>query len=119
MSKLRMEKRRKVLAFTPVYKAKTKVLLGYLGDLTLKGALLISEKPIAVDRVLKLEIEFRKKSVTPAKRTPIDAVVAWCKQEEHKTYYNNGLVFLQLTPKDKKTIGAILEKYQFTRDVPF
>ena len=118
MSKLRMEKRRKVMTFTPVFDLHAKILLGYLGDLTLNGALMVSEKPVEIDQNLTLAIEFRKSSEKPATRMKIPARVAWCKQEEHHTYYNTGLEFLEITEKNKKVIEAVLEKYQISHEMP-
>jgi c-di-GMP-binding flagellar brake protein YcgR len=118
MSKLRMEKRRKVMTFTPVYDLHANILLGYLGDLTMKGALMVSEKPVEIDRTLTLAIEFRKTSEIPAKRMTIPARVAWCKQEEHRTYYNTGLEFQEVTEQNKKVIEEILKMYQFSREMP-
>ena len=118
MSELRMERRRKVLNFTPVYDQGEDVLLGYLGDLTLRGALMISEIPIPTDQTLTLGIEFRKSAVKPVKRTVIPARVAWCKHEDRRTYFNTGLEFLELSEKDQKAIAAILKKYEFSRKMP-
>ena len=118
MSKLRMDKRRKILTFTPVYDQSEDVLMGYLGDLTLRGALMISEEPVQTDQTLTLGIEFRKTSVKPVKRMVIPARVAWCKHEEHRTYYNTGLKFLELNEKEKKAVEAILKKYEFSREMP-
>jgi hypothetical protein len=118
MSKLRMVKRRKVMTFTPVYDLHANILLGYLGDLTLKGALMVSEKPVEIDRNLTLAIEFRKSSEKTARRMTILARVAWCKQEEHRTYYNTGLEFQEMTEQNKKVIEAILEKYQISYEKP-
>jgi hypothetical protein len=118
MSKLRMEKRRKVLTFTPVYDLHTNILLGYLGDLTLKGALMVSEKPVEIGRILTLAIEFRKAFDSPGWRMTIPARVAWCKLEDHRTYYGTGLEFQEITEGNKKVIEAILELFRFTRDLP-
>ncbi len=118
MSKLRMEKRKKVMTFTPVYYFFSNILLGYLGDLTMKGALMVSEKPVEADRTLTLAIEFRKTSENTTTRMTIPARVAWCKLEEHHTYYNIGLEFQEMTEQNKKVIEAILKKYQFSREMP-
>ncbi|MCJ7435575.1 MAG: PilZ domain-containing protein [Anaerolineales bacterium] len=118
MSKLRMEKRKKVMTFTPVYDLHANILLGYLGDLTLMGALMVSEGPVEIDRTLTLAIEFRKSSEKPARRMTIPARVVWCRQEEHRTYYNTGMEFLEISEQNKKVIEAVLEKYQFNREMP-
>jgi hypothetical protein len=113
-----MEKRRKVLTFTPVYDLNAKILLGYLGDLTLKGGLLVSEKPIEIDRTLTLAIEFHISSENPPEHVSLPARVAWCKADKHKTFYNTGLEFLTLTDQNKKVIETVLEMYKFSREMP-
>ena len=118
MSKIRMIKRRKVLTFTPVYDLREKVLLGYLGDLTLKGGLLISEKPMEIDQTLSLGIEFNITDGKPPLRIIIPARVAWCRLEEHRTYYNTGLEFIVVNDENQKVIETVLEKYQFNREMP-
>jgi hypothetical protein len=118
MSKLRMEKRKIIATFTPVYDLHANILLGYIGDLTLKGALMVSERPVEINRTLDLAIEFRETSEIPATRMTLSARVAWCKKEEPRTYYNTGLEFMGMTDQNKRMIEAILEKHQFSRTMP-
>jgi hypothetical protein len=119
MSRLRMERRRKVMTFTPVYDVHTNILLGYLGDLTLKGALMVSEKPVKAEQVLTLMIEFHEiPKTSPFTHIIISARVAWCKLEEHGTYYNTGMEFLEVLEQNKRVIEAILEKYEFSCKMP-
>jgi hypothetical protein len=118
MSDQRKGERRKVMTFTPVYDFHANILLGYLGDLTLQGALMVGEKPIEINRDLTLAIEFRETSETPATRMKIPAHVTWCRKEEHQTHYNTGLRFLEMTDPNKKVIEAVLSKYQFNREFP-
>ncbi len=119
MSKLRMERRRKVMTFTPVYDVHTNTPLGNLGDLALKGALLVSKQPIEIGRTLNMGIEFRNTSLAPpASRMTISARVAWCKLGEHGTHYNIGMEFLEMTEGNRQLIEAVLEKYEFSRKMP-
>ena len=118
MNEHRKEDRRKVMTFTPVYDLHENILLGYLGDLTLQGALMVSEKPMEPDRKITLAIEFRETSEIPATRMTIPAHVAWCRQEEHLTYYNTGFEFQEMTGQNKRVIEAILERYRFSREMP-
>jgi hypothetical protein len=119
MNKQRKEERKKVMTFTPVYDLQKNILLGYLSDLTLLGALLVSEKPVETNRNIILGIEFRESSETPVTRMVIPARVAWCKQEEHLTYYDTGFEFQEIGADNKNIIEAALEKYQFSRKMPF
>ena len=119
MSEARKETRRKGTTFTPVYDFESKVLLGYLADLTLVGALLVSEEPIETDRYLPLEVEFRESSEIPADaRMIISARVVWCELEPHQTYYGTGLEFLEVSGENKQVIEEILKKYEFSRKMP-
>jgi hypothetical protein len=119
MSRLRMERRRKLINFTPVYDVHTSTLLGYLGDLTLKGSLLVSEKPVETGRTLTLAIEFRDTpEASPSMHMIISARVAWCKLEDRHTYYNVGMEFLEMTKQNRDIIEKILEKYEIVRQKP-
>ena len=114
MSKLRMERRSQVLTFTPLYDVHDDSHLGYVADLTTKGALLISENPMDVNRVLTVGIEFREKSEIPSEdRIELPVRVAWCKMDDFQTHYNIGLEFLDVTDRNKVVIHDILKKYPF------
>jgi Tfp pilus assembly protein PilZ len=113
MSEQRKEERRKLTAFTPVYDLHKNSLLGYLGDLTLQGAMLVGNTSGEINKNVTLVIEFPETPEIPAARMTIPARVAWCKHEEHSDYYNTGVEFVELTDQNKKVIDAILERYQF------
>ena len=113
MSEQRKEERKKLMTFTPAYDFRENILLGYLGDLSLQGAMVMGEKPGKIDRELTLAIEFRETPETPAIRMTLPVRVAWCEQEENSTYYYTGFEFLELTAQNKRVIEAVLERYQF------
>jgi hypothetical protein len=116
MSRLRMERRRKIMTFAPVHNVRTNILLGYLEDLTLKGALMVSEESIEVGRTLTAAIEFREKPELPSfAHMIVSARVAWCRLEEHHTYFNVGMEFLEMPEKNKQAIEEVLEKYEISR----
>ena len=115
MSRLRMERRRKLMTFTPVHDVRRNTLLGYLGDLTPKGALMVSEKPVEVGRTLTVTIEFHEApDKSPAMHMIVSARVAWCKLEDRHTYYNVGLEFLDMTKQNSQMVEKVLEKYEIS-----
>lgn len=118
MSKLRKEERKKLTAFTPVYDLRNNILLGYLGDMTLQGAMVVGSTPMEINKELTLGIEFNETPEIPATRMTIPARVAWCKREERSTYYNTGVEFVELTDQNKTVIAAMLERYQFRKEPP-
>lgn len=114
----RKEERKTLITFTPVYELGKTLILGYLADLTLQGGMLVGGQPLEVDRKLTLVIEFRETHETPATRMTVPARVAWCKHELNSAYYNTGVEFLELTNQNQRVIAAILERYQFRREMP-
>lgn len=118
MDEQRRSERRKLLAFTPVFDSRQNTLLGYLGDLTMGGAMMIGEKPMEINRQILLAIEFPKTDELPATRMTIPARVAWCRQEQTPKYFNTGFEFQEISEQNKTVIEAILERYQFRQEVP-
>jgi len=113
MSDHRKESRKKLIAFTPVYDLLRKTLLGYVGDLTLQGVMVVGEKPVEVDKHLTLEIQFHESlPEMPAMRASISARSAWCRQDEGPQF-NIGFEFIDVSPENVRVIEAVMERYQF------
>ena len=118
MDEHRKEERRKIMAFTPVHDLHKNILLGYIADLTLQGAMLVGERPIDVGIQLELAIDFPETPEFIARRMIIPARVAWCKQEPDSPYHDTGFEFQKLDQPDKTILEAILERYQYRRAFP-
>ncbi len=114
MSERRKETRRKLMAFTPVYDLHPKLLLGYLGDLTLRGALVIGTSLTTINKETTMEIDFPSdRPDAPMLKVNIPARIAWCRQDESPQYYNIGVEFLDVTPEQAEQLEHILERYHF------
>jgi hypothetical protein len=103
----RKESRKKLMAFTPVYDLLHKKLLGYVGDLTLQGLMVIGEKPVEINKHFTLGIEF------PESRVVISARAAWSRPDASPKYLNIGFEFINVSSETAGAIEAILERYQF------
>lgn len=114
----RKEERRKLMAFTPVHDLLKKSLLGYIGDLTMQGALVVGEKPVEVDKLITLAIDFPETPEFLARRVIIPTRVAWCKKERGEKYFDTGFEFQKVERKDKIVLESILERYQYRRGYP-
>lgn len=113
MSDHRKESRKKLIAFMPVYDLLRKTLLGYVGDLTPQGVMVIGEKLVEINTNLTLRIEFPESlSEMPATRIVISARTAWCRQSDG-SQFNIGFEFIEVSPEDAAVIEAILKRYQF------
>jgi hypothetical protein len=118
MSEQRKVERKILTTFTPVYDLQKNILWGYLGDLTLQGAMLVGSKPVEIDQYLTLAIDFHETPETPATRMIVPVRVAWSKHEKQSAYFNTGVEFQDLSNDNKLVIVAILERYQFRKDLP-
>jgi hypothetical protein len=114
MSDRRKETRRRLVAFTPVYDLHPRLLLGYLGDLTLRGALVIGTRLTTINKETTLEINFPNEMPgQPLRSVRIPARIAWCRTDESPQYYNIGIEFTEVTPEHEELFQQILERYHF------
>ena len=114
MSNARKESRKKLMAFTPVYELKHKTLIGYIADLTLKGAMVSGGKSLEINQSMVIGIEFPEAPPTmTVTRIVLSARVAWCRPDESPQDFNIGFEFTEILPENAKIIEAVLERYQF------
>lgn len=114
MTNIRKTARKKLMAFTPVYELKHKALIGYVADLTLKGAMVSGGKALEVNRQMMIGIEFPEAPPTmTAVRIVLPARVAWCRVDDSPQNFNIGFEFAEVSPENAHIIAAVLERYQF------
>ena len=114
MDERRKATRKKVLAFTPVSQPETGLVLGYLGDLTLQGALVIGEKTLELGRQMTLGIEFPNPLPgVDENQLTLHAQVTHCVRESNSTDYLIGFEFLQTTAEQVNIIALLLERYNY------
>jgi Tfp pilus assembly protein PilZ len=118
MNDQRKQERKSLMSFTPAYSLNPKTLLGYVEDLTVKGAMIIGEKSVEVNKQITLLIEIPgalPEATTP--RLTIPVRVAWCNAEKHPGYFDIGVEFSDLSQEVTRTIEAVLRRYEFRREV--
>lgn len=118
MSDRRQEVRRRFTAFTPVFDLHPRMLLGYLGDLNMRGALIIGTKLITVNKETELEIIFPGEladiTVFPIN---LPARIAWCRPDESEQSYHIGVEFIELSPLHKEIVQQLLARYHFSHSL--
>ncbi len=113
-SNRRKEIRRKLMAFTPVYDLHPRYLLGYLGDMTMRGAMITGTSLTTIGKETELEINFPSDLPDiPVFKMVMPVRIAWCRQDESPQYYNIGVEFLEVTPENNMLLQSILERYHF------
>lgn len=118
MKERRKQERKTLVAYTQVFDLYGGNLLGYLGDLTASGAMIISEKSMKPDTQISLAIELPELPDIKTLRMSLNARVAWCQQDISPQYFNIGFEFKEVTAEQKKLIESIIQNYEFRRDVP-
>lgn len=120
---IKMQERRKLprkdlMSYSQVFDVRDGSLLGYLGDMTLLGSMVISDKRLAVDTEVTISVQLPELPNIKDESIILPARIAWCKQDISPEYFNVGLEFKIVTDKQKSIIEAIMENYEFRRQVP-
>ena len=110
MGEQRKLNRRHIMFYSRVFDRKTGEFLGYIGNMTIGGAMVISDKPLEIDKVFSLRIDLPedmyKKPVLN-----LEARSIWCQPDVDPTFYNTGFQLLNLTPDDAAIIGRIIDDF--------
>jgi Tfp pilus assembly protein PilZ len=113
MDERRSETRKKLMAFTLVYDERGKIL-GYLGNITEGGAMVIGEKPLSLDTLLTLNITFPEELPGGARKLTVPARIARCvPDKESSREFDIGFEFKDITPEQEAVIQSLLERFHF------
>ena len=95
-------------------------LLGYLSDLSMKGAMIISEEKLEPNIVLPLRFDLPDlgTELFEVERMDITARVAYCQPDISPNFFNIGFEFLDVDPQQTAFIERMMDKYEFNRDIP-
>ncbi len=106
------------MSYSQVYDLSDGRLIGYLGDINLLGAMVISDQPLNEDRTLSISIELPELPGIQDTSMLMAVRVAWCHQDISPDYFNVGLEFSAITDKQKSIIQAVMDNYEFRRQNP-
>ncbi len=118
MQERRKEQRKNLMAYTQVFNLNGGLLLGYLGDLNLLGAMVIGDKSMPDNTELTLAIELPELPNINSSRITMPARVVWCQHDISPEYFNVGFEFKEVTDQQKTVIEAVMANYEFRRDMP-
>jgi Tfp pilus assembly protein PilZ len=118
MHERRKQPRKPLMSYTQVFDLYNGILLGYLGDMNLGGVMVIGDKDVDINTELTLAIELPELEGVTATRMTIPARVAWHELDISPQFFNIGFEFQEIQAGQEKIISAIMEKYEFRRDMP-
>jgi hypothetical protein len=118
-----MEERRKLdrkylIVYSRVFERNLGKMLGYLGDLSLSGAMIISEQKQTIDSVLPLRFDLPDMNLFKDNHLDIAARVAHCEPDINPAFYNIGFEFLDVPPEQEAIIEKMMDAYEFRREIP-
>jgi hypothetical protein len=104
--------RKDLLLFANVYDSKSGKIIGTLLNITLEGAMVLSENKIAENNTMELHIKLPENFVQKNELVFV-ANSRWCGPDINPEFYDVGYQFANVSEEDSKIIQAIIEKYGF------
>lgn len=118
MQERRKFPRKDLMSYSQVFDVNRGKLIGYLGDLSFTGAMIIGDDPQKVDEKMTISIQLPELPDITDKHLSLRVRVAWCHQDLSPEYFNVGMEFSVVTDNQKKIIEAIIDNYEFRRQMP-
>jgi len=118
MQDRRRQARRDLMSYSQVHNLQDGKLIGYLGDLTQLGAMVISDQFVDQNTDLHVSIELPELPDIHETSLIISVRIAYCHQDISPDYYNLGLEFNSITDKQMSIILSVINNYEFPRQSP-
>jgi hypothetical protein len=118
MQERRKQPRKDLMSYSQVFELYHGKLIGYLGDITLLGAMVIGDEPYQVGSELNISIQLPELPDVTATRMAMPVRIVYCQKDLSPEYYNIGIEFTLVTEQQKKIIELIIENYEFRRQAP-
>jgi hypothetical protein len=118
MQERRKLPRKDLMSYSEVFDLYGGSLIGYLGDLTLLGAMVISNQSLKVDQKLTITIQLPELPNINVKRLTLPVRIVRCQPDLSPEYFNIGMEFELVNNEQKKIIEAVVENYEFRRQPP-
>jgi hypothetical protein len=110
---------RKYLAiYSRVFDRGSGRVLGYLADLSRKGAMIISDNSLSENEMFSLRLDLPDPPLFSADHLDIQARVAWCSPDVDPAFKNIGFEFGSITEQQAVIIAEMVEAYEFNRNNP-
>lgn len=118
-----MQERRKIsrkylAIYSRVFDRASGRVIGYLSDLTDKGAMVISDTSMAENQDVSLRFDLPDPALFSTDHLNIDTHIKWCRPDVDPAFYNIGFEFITISPEQAKIIEEMIVAYEFRRDNP-
>jgi hypothetical protein len=112
MQERRKYPRKDLLLFANVYDSKSGKIIGTLLNITLEGAMVLSENRVDANNTMELHIKLPENFVQKNELV-FTASSRWCGPDINPEFFDVGYQFANVNEDDRQIIQAIIEKYGF------
>ena len=114
MEEKRKMVRREIMFYSRVFDRKTGKHLGYLGNLTVDGLMIISEEPVEPEVQFDLRIELPE-DIYPKNDITLCADSLWCDADIDPKYFNVGLQIVSCEQQDLDLIEMVVKDFEVSK----
>ncbi len=118
MNERRTINRKYLAVYSRVFDRISGRVLGYLSDLSRKGAMIISDNPLPVGNNVGLRFDLPDPPLFSADHLDIDSTVAWSSRDIDPSFYNVGFEFNSVDELQSRILEEMMEAYEFNRANP-
>jgi len=105
-------RRHHLIFYLKVYDTAANRPLGFLGDITLEGMMVMSEEPLEVDRVYELAVRNQSPQNTEGD-VRCRARALWCQTDLNPDYYATGFQFEDVPAEAEQAIRRLIREIGF------
>ncbi len=110
MDERRTLKRQHIMFYSRVFDRSTGAFMGYLGNLTESGAMIISEESLEKDKIFNLRIDLPE-DIYGKPILNLSARSVWCKRDIDPNFFNIGFALHEVADDDAELIVQIVSDY--------
>lgn len=107
--------RKYLVIYSRVFDRRTGEIIGYLGDLTPEGAMVIGERRIEPNTNLDLRFDLPDQLELERDHLDLKARSVWCRPDISPTFVNTGFQFVGLDTEELKIVDMLIDLYEFRR----
>ena len=109
MKEQRKLKRRHLILNLEIIDKKIGKTLGYLGDLSIEGLLILTNKPIPLNKTFQIELLLPEKEEFGKESIPLKIKTKWRHEDINPDITDTGHEILEIAPKDVTVINELIE----------
>lgn len=111
MAEARREEREVINRYLRVFDRENNKFIGYLVDITPRGAMLQSREQVEPAKRMTLRVELPEE-FDASRELVVEAASVWDKKEENALFHHTGFEFQKVEPNEETKIRRLMEMYR-------